>query len=94
MLTLRGAPALSAFRREKLAGKFSLILPELELLHIMHEERLGLKQIFRASSDDRDWYTANWSQHGQEMYLKYMRAYHGWAMYLMQPEGVGQAFDV
>jgi phosphoribosylformylglycinamidine synthase len=33
MLTLRGAPALSAFRREKLARKFSLIHPELELLH-------------------------------------------------------------
>ncbi len=67
---------------------------ELELLHMMHEEGLALKQIFRASSDDRDWYTARWSQHGQEMYLKYMRAYHGWAMYLMQPEDVGQSFDV
>jgi len=58
---------------------------ELELLHIMHEEGLALKQIFRASSDDRDWYTANWSQHGQEMYCKYMRPYEGWAVYLMGP---------
>ena len=60
---------------------------ELELLHIMHDEGLALRQIFRASSDDRDWYTANWSQRGQEMYLKYMRPYEGWAVYLMGPLG-------
>jgi phosphoribosylformylglycinamidine synthase len=33
MLTLRGAPALSAFRREKLAGKLSPIDPRLQLAH-------------------------------------------------------------
>jgi phosphoribosylformylglycinamidine synthase len=33
MLTLRGAPALSAFRREKLARKFSDIHPDLQLVH-------------------------------------------------------------
>jgi SAM-dependent methyltransferase len=58
---------------------------EVELLHIMNEEGLDLKQIFRASSDDRDWYTAFWTQHGQEMYLKYMRPLEGWAVYLMHP---------
>jgi SAM-dependent methyltransferase len=58
---------------------------EVELLHMMNEEGLDLKQIFRASSDDRDWYTAFWSQRGQEMYLKYMRPLEGWAVYLMHP---------
>jgi SAM-dependent methyltransferase len=58
---------------------------EVELLRIMHEEGLDLKQIYRASNDDRDWYTAFWSQKGQEMYLKYMREYQGFALYLMQP---------
>jgi len=58
---------------------------EVELLHVMNEEGLDLKQIFRASSDDRDWYTAFWSQRGQEMYLKYMRPLEGWAVYLMHP---------
>jgi hypothetical protein len=62
---------------------------ELELLHIISEEGFELKQIFRASSDDKDWYTAFWSQEGQEMYLKYMRVYEGWAMYLMHPTGAG-----
>ncbi len=33
MLILRGAPALSAFRREKLAHKLSLVHPDLKLLH-------------------------------------------------------------
>jgi SAM-dependent methyltransferase len=62
---------------------------EVELLHIINEEGLDLKQIFRASSDDRDWYTAFWSQRGQEMYLKYMRPLEGWAVYLMHP-GTGE----
>jgi SAM-dependent methyltransferase len=56
---------------------------EIELLEIMHEEGFELKQIFRASNDDKDWYTAFWSQRGQEMYIKYMRPYEGWAVYLM-----------
>ena len=34
MLTLRGATALSAFRRDKMAQKFSDIDPEIQLLHI------------------------------------------------------------
>ena len=67
---------------------------EVELLHIMNEEGLDLGQIFRGSDDDKDWYTAFWSQHGQEMYLKYMRVYEGWGMYLMHPSGAGHAFDV
>jgi SAM-dependent methyltransferase len=67
---------------------------EVELLQIMNEEGLELKQIVRADSDDRDWYTAFWSQRGQEMYLKYMRPYQGWAMYLMRPCGTGHAFEV
>ncbi len=58
---------------------------ELELLQSMHEEGLELKQIFRASDDDRDWYTAFWSQRGQEIYLKYMRPLEGWAVYLLHP---------
>ncbi|TXS95209.1 phosphoribosylformylglycinamidine synthase [Parahaliea maris] len=33
MLILRGAPALSAFRRDKLAARLSAIHPELQLLH-------------------------------------------------------------
>ena len=33
MLTLRGAPALSAFRLDKLAQKFSAIHPDIKLLH-------------------------------------------------------------
>ena len=45
---------------------------------------MDLLQIFRASDDDRDGYTARWSQRGQMMYLKYMRPLEGFAMYLMQ----------
>ena len=67
---------------------------ELELLHIMNEEGLDLKQIFRADSADRDWYTAFWSQKGQEMYLKCMRQYEGWAVYLMHPGEVSHVFDL
>ena len=33
MLTLRGAPALSAFRLDKLARKLSAIHPKIKLLH-------------------------------------------------------------
>ena len=33
MLTLRGAPALSAFRLDKLAQKLSCIHPDIQLLH-------------------------------------------------------------
>ena len=33
MLTLRGAPALSAFRQEKLARKLCRLHPEIKLLH-------------------------------------------------------------
>jgi cyclopropane fatty-acyl-phospholipid synthase-like methyltransferase len=58
---------------------------EERLLQIVNEEGCDLKQIFRASSDDKDWYTAFWSQRGQAMYLKYMRVYEGWAMYLIHP---------
>lgn len=67
---------------------------EVELLRIMNQEVFELKQIFRASNDDRDWYTAFWSQNGQEMYLKYMRKYEGFAMYLMYPTGTGQVVGV
>ena len=67
---------------------------ELELLHIMNEEGLDLKQIFRADSADRDWYTAFWSKKGQEMYLKCMRQYEGWAVYLMHPGEVSHVFDL
>ena len=58
---------------------------EVELLEIANEEGLDLKQTFRASSDDKDWYTAFWSQHGQRMYTEYMRRYEGWAVYLLHP---------
>jgi SAM-dependent methyltransferase len=56
---------------------------EVELLRLVNEEGFDLKQIFRASSDDKDWYTAFWSQRGQRMYLQYMREYEGFAMCLM-----------
>ena len=67
---------------------------EVELLRIMNEEGFDLKQVFRASSDDRDWYTAFWSQKGQEMYLKHMRKCEGFAMYLMYPSGVRDKDEV
>ena len=67
---------------------------EVELLRIVNEEGFELKQIVRASSDDRDWYTAFWSQKGQEMYLKYMRKCEGFAMYLMYPSGVRDKDEV
>ncbi len=43
MLTLRGAPVLSAFRQDKLARKLAQIHPEIELLHAeyMHFAELG-----------------------------------------------------
>jgi len=62
---------------------------EYELFEILNDEGLELKRIFRASDDDRDWYTALWSQRGQEMYLKHMRSLEGWAVYLLQPAGEG-----
>jgi cyclopropane fatty-acyl-phospholipid synthase-like methyltransferase len=59
---------------------------EVELLDIIHEERCELGHILRASSDDRDWYTALWPYEWKRIYLQHMRALHGWAMYLIRPQ--------
>ena len=59
---------------------------EVELLDIIHEEGCALGHILRASSDDRDWYTALWPYEWKRIYLQHMRALHGWAMYLIRPQ--------
>jgi SAM-dependent methyltransferase len=59
---------------------------EVELLDIIHEEGCKLVHILRASSDDRDWYTAGWPYEWMRIYLEHMRSLHGWAMYLIRPE--------
>jgi cyclopropane fatty-acyl-phospholipid synthase-like methyltransferase len=58
---------------------------EVELLDIIHEEGCELGHILRASSDDRDWYTAAWPYEWRRIYLQHMRALHGWAIYLIRP---------
>ena len=58
---------------------------EVELLDIIHEGGCELRHILRASSDDRDWYTALWPYEWKRIYLQHMRALHGWAMYLIRP---------
>jgi SAM-dependent methyltransferase len=58
---------------------------EVELLDIIHEEGCELRHILRASSDDRDWYTAAWPYEWKRIYLEHMRPLHGWAMYLIRP---------
>ena len=58
---------------------------EVELLDIIHEEGCELGHILRASSDDRDWYTAAWPYEWRRIYLEHMRSLHGWAMYLIRP---------
>jgi cyclopropane fatty-acyl-phospholipid synthase-like methyltransferase len=57
---------------------------EVELLDIIHDEGCELGHIFRASSDDRDWYTALWPYEWKRIYLEHMRHLHGWAMYLIR----------
>jgi cyclopropane fatty-acyl-phospholipid synthase-like methyltransferase len=58
---------------------------EVELLDIIHEEGCELGHILRASSDDRDGYTALWPYEWKRIYVQHMRALHGWAMYLIRP---------
>ena len=50
MLTLRGAPALSAFRLDKLAQKFSDIHPDIQLLHTQY---IHFAQLHRPLSPQR-----------------------------------------
>ena len=50
MLTLRGAPALSAFRLDKLAQKFSDIDPE---IHLLHTEYVHFAELHRPLSAER-----------------------------------------
>lgn len=59
---------------------------EVELLDIIHEQGCELGHILRASSDDRDWYTAAWPYEWRRIYLEHMRPLHGWAMYLIRPK--------
>jgi SAM-dependent methyltransferase len=60
---------------------------EVELLDIMNKEGYKLCRILRASSDERDWYTAGWTYEGTRIYLEHMRPLEGWAIYVMRPKG-------
>ena len=52
MLTLRGATALSAFRRDKMAQKFSDIDPEIQLLHIEYVHFAELNEALAPQRQD------------------------------------------
>ena len=55
------------------------------MLDIIHEERCELGHILRASSDERDWYTAAGPYEWKRFYLEHMQPLHGWAMYVIRP---------
>ena len=64
MLTLRGAPALSAFRLDKLAQKFSTIDPDIQLLHT---EYMHFAELREPLSPKRQDVLANLLRYGPDL---------------------------
>jgi phosphoribosylformylglycinamidine synthase len=64
MLSLRGAPALSEFRLEKLAQKISTIHPDIQLLHT---EYVHFAQLLRPLTDQRQTILASLLAYGPQL---------------------------